>query len=392
MTAPIDSAWSNNVLSDGNLNQTTYGQGTSMPSTWSTTRLFWRTDEKKIYQNTGTEGSPTWTELGGGAELHTITTGGAVVNPAKQTGTTSLIIDNTDGTAGGINVIVDGSSIQYLTTGQNSTRILNPSSSLQISSSGTWNFGANTTTQYSGKPSGSPSDFSTCWGFDTNDSGTKLFMHGYYHYFGSRDRTRVWSLSTAFDPTTASQTEEHNFGRRYGMFYVNSTKILFGNDSGSTISLKNLGSADSFNTISSSSDFDTGLSNPRGVGLFDSGTLLACSPNSGYTKFWDLTTPYDLTTATNGRTYSDFGGNIKAMQFTTSGDLFATWASGTIRVYECSTNFDPSTATLQSTNSVGGGTNGGCIKRETIRRCLDGHVNSYTYDPPFTGTCNLQVS
>lgn len=63
MVAPIDSAWSNNVLSDSTLNQTTYGQGTSFPSTWSLTRLFWRTDEQKIYQNTGTEASPTWTSL-----------------------------------------------------------------------------------------------------------------------------------------------------------------------------------------------------------------------------------------------------------------------------------------------------------------------------------------
>ena len=65
MGAPIDSAWSNSVLSDGNLNQTTYGQGTSFPSTWSTARLFWRTDSKQIYQNTGTESSPVWTQLGG---------------------------------------------------------------------------------------------------------------------------------------------------------------------------------------------------------------------------------------------------------------------------------------------------------------------------------------
>jgi hypothetical protein len=60
MTAPIDSAWSNTVLSDGNLNQTTYGQGTSFPSTWSTSRLFWRTDLKQLYQNTGTEATPSW--------------------------------------------------------------------------------------------------------------------------------------------------------------------------------------------------------------------------------------------------------------------------------------------------------------------------------------------
>jgi hypothetical protein len=65
MGAPVDSAWNSNVLSDGNLNLTTYGQGTSFPSTWSTSRLFWKTDSKQIYQNIGTEGSPVWKQLGG---------------------------------------------------------------------------------------------------------------------------------------------------------------------------------------------------------------------------------------------------------------------------------------------------------------------------------------
>ena len=64
MAEPIDSDWSNTILSDGNLNKTTYGQGTSMPSNWSTSRLFWRTDEKIIYQNVGSSGSPIWKAVG----------------------------------------------------------------------------------------------------------------------------------------------------------------------------------------------------------------------------------------------------------------------------------------------------------------------------------------
>ena len=63
MGAPIDSDWSNSVLSDGNLNKTTYGQGSSFPSTWRTDRLFWHTTKQAMYQNTGTESSPTWTSL-----------------------------------------------------------------------------------------------------------------------------------------------------------------------------------------------------------------------------------------------------------------------------------------------------------------------------------------
>lgn len=65
MASPIDASWSNDILSDGNLNKTTYGQGTSFPSTWRTDRIFLRTDSKQMYLNTGTEASPVWTILGG---------------------------------------------------------------------------------------------------------------------------------------------------------------------------------------------------------------------------------------------------------------------------------------------------------------------------------------
>jgi microcystin-dependent protein len=42
------------------LDSTTYGQGTSFPSSWDITRLFWRSDLKRLYYNKGTSGSPLW--------------------------------------------------------------------------------------------------------------------------------------------------------------------------------------------------------------------------------------------------------------------------------------------------------------------------------------------
>ena len=80
MAEPLDSAWSSTVLSDGNLNATTYGQGTSFPSTWSTSRIFWRTDLNQIYQNTGTESSPSWTNMSGSP-----VTAGSGVQPVSTT-------------------------------------------------------------------------------------------------------------------------------------------------------------------------------------------------------------------------------------------------------------------------------------------------------------------
>jgi len=63
MPAGIDSNWSRTSGSDDVLNKTTYGQGTSFPSTWPTTRIFWRIDTNTLWKNTGTEGTPVWTEL-----------------------------------------------------------------------------------------------------------------------------------------------------------------------------------------------------------------------------------------------------------------------------------------------------------------------------------------
>ena len=60
MVAPITADWAGNVVSNTNLNATTYGQGTSFPSTYNVTRLFWRTDLGRMYYNKGTLGSPVW--------------------------------------------------------------------------------------------------------------------------------------------------------------------------------------------------------------------------------------------------------------------------------------------------------------------------------------------
>jgi hypothetical protein len=65
MAKPIDASWADDPVSDTNLNQTTYGQGTSFPSTWPTARLFWRTDLNLTYKNIGSEGTPSWQPSGG---------------------------------------------------------------------------------------------------------------------------------------------------------------------------------------------------------------------------------------------------------------------------------------------------------------------------------------
>jgi microcystin-dependent protein len=56
----LTGSWAGLVVSAGNLDGTTYGQGTSFPSSWDVSRLFWRSDLKRLYYNKGTSGSPLW--------------------------------------------------------------------------------------------------------------------------------------------------------------------------------------------------------------------------------------------------------------------------------------------------------------------------------------------
>lgn len=107
MAAPINASWADNDISDSNLNQTTYGQGTSFPATWPTTRIFWRTDTNVLYKNTGSEGTPTWSALTGNnlkTYLTLSTTIGDYSSPANAVATSEAL-----GTASFIEVFTTNS-------------------------------------------------------------------------------------------------------------------------------------------------------------------------------------------------------------------------------------------------------------------------------------------
>tara|TARA_R110000823_G_scaffold314509_1_gene443836 strand:+ start:1182 stop:2084 length:903 start_codon:yes stop_codon:yes gene_type:complete len=98
LTAPLTAGWSGLTVSGGNLDSTTYGQGTSFPSTWNTSRLFWRTDTHKLYKNTGSTASPSWTELTLAGES---ITSGTVAAARIDNLDTSKLTSGTLGTARG---------------------------------------------------------------------------------------------------------------------------------------------------------------------------------------------------------------------------------------------------------------------------------------------------
>lgn len=130
MASPVDASWNNNVLSDGNLNQTTYGQGTSFPSTWSTSRLFWRTDLKQLYQNTGTEGTPSWELL-----IQSASASSGLLFPHLTSGYTNASSISKTQTTGNFNYTDNGFSVS------NPANAFDGSSSTYATANSLWNGG-----------------------------------------------------------------------------------------------------------------------------------------------------------------------------------------------------------------------------------------------------------
>jgi len=98
MVSPIDADWSNDELSDTNLDSTTHGSGTTatrtgITSNWPANRPFFDTDEERWYSNTHVSAptSVTWTVIGGEAEGKKFSLDGTPVNRDQ------LIFDSTDG-------------------------------------------------------------------------------------------------------------------------------------------------------------------------------------------------------------------------------------------------------------------------------------------------------
>lgn len=66
---PVNTLIEDEAITDTLLNERSIGWGTSFPSSWYAGSFFIRTDESKLYQNTGTTGSPTWSMVIGGADV-----------------------------------------------------------------------------------------------------------------------------------------------------------------------------------------------------------------------------------------------------------------------------------------------------------------------------------
>ena len=362
MVDPNVGSWAGNIVTSGFLDSTTIGSGTSLPSTWDPQRLFFHTTEGNLYINTGTEGTPSWSTIGG-TEFKTISTQ-ETFNPKKQTGLTHLVFEKDGVSTGNVKLYIDSTlqdTFDSTATGQYN-KIINPTTSLQFVSGG----GAWTDTQYNGvwrQPSGGISDHH---GYDISPDGNYQVRVG--------DRSMICqSPNTAYDISSASGvgTDYHvgslNGKYAYSVTYGDSGNSIFVGISdqvykfnlpfayywtGSSISG---GLSQSYNVTNSSA---LGSGQVWAVQFNSDGTKMFTNLNSNPQNIYEhtLTTGWDLTTASySGNSYATGMSSSEMRAFAMSKDgvwIYTTdGAAGStlLHRHEMSTPFDITTATKDST-------------------------------------------
>ena len=393
MAEPIDSDWSSTVLSDTNLNKTTYGQGTSFPSTWRTDRIFWRTDENKIYQNTGTENSPTWTNLGGaGVAKKKFTTAGDTLTPETQTGLMEVMIDASSVTAGNITLTVDGTETVYGDGTASTTFWSEPTSSISIQARSE---GYKATTPSASNVTGQET-LTNATGITISADGNNMYVKGSgtnvyrrelsnpndinsptsttdsfnlgsgagrdiqissdgtkFYYITNGGSGSTWyiqerHMSTAYDITTLGSVQNtHTLDSTYP-YGLDIT------DNGINVTLTHSQDSSSINarvyhgTMSTAWDISTltmtsYYSVPqnkgfklRGVSMANDGSVYWYTDQYlNNTRRWEMSTPYDTSTGTQvglfDTNYTSLGNEFLVTALETSSDGTVTWIAGTTR-------------------------------------------------------------
>ena len=335
-----------------------------------------------------------WKDTSGSSEYSTLSGGGITFTPTKQTGITSVTVDNENGTAGQCVLTVDGSTNESISSGQIKTRIVNPTTSLSISTSHDFGIANKVDNGWANNI-----NFTTFRGMCFSDDGVHLFINGHLTWF----QTHHYTCSTPFDVTTC--TFQQGLGGSHGgswwgdrsMDYVSSTKLL--SFSGSTLTMRTLSTPNNITTASTHSSLATGLSSGRSCCLSTTGDKVCAAGYSGSViKVWEMSTPYDLSTASyDHQTSFSPSGIIIGMRWNDDGSIFAIWSNHTIKVYSCATNFDISSMTELSSVGYTGGYNyeHGFICPASVARVYSGTENSkmqnYSFDTGYAGTARVKV-
>jgi hypothetical protein len=352
-----------NVVTGNKLDTTAMWHGSTLPTSPTNevpaNGMFMDTDDGIIYENTGTLGSPTWTARTSAsstpAEFANATTGGATITPTAQTGNMILSVDNTKGTAGSVSINVDGTSENTVASGTITTRVLNPSTSVTVTTSTDGDVSA---ASYSGNvgdvSSQHPNSIHNCY---VMDNGSRLFTHD-----ENTDAIYQYTMSTAYDISTISyDSKSYDFtsqdgGMRGFWFKPDGLKVYIIGWGNRKVFQYTLSTAWDISTTSydgTSFSVITQTSFPYNVWFKADGLkMVVCGSASYYLYPYTLSTAWDVSTASydgNSKTYNPHAGSSPtAMRFSTDGFKLITYSNKKIRSHTLTTAFDLSTASYDS--------------------------------------------
>lgn len=335
---------------------------------------------------------------GGGAEFEQMTSA-TTWNPTTQTGLTKVTIDLTDVTTGQVDVNVDSTSIINSESGI-TTRLINPSSSLSIVSSDI-GYNVSNSTYDNSYSVYAQERYAHAVAFKTD--GTKMYVTGDYH-----NKVREYSLSTAWDITTASYANKYFQANTYthGIFWKpDGTKIYLPRATDDIVYEYSLSTAWNLSTLSQTNTLNVSSkdTNLGGTVLKSDGTeLYAIGSSSDSIHQYTLSTAWDISTASFTQSYdvSSHETSPSSVAFSSNGKKFFIVGSQHDKVYQYSlgTAWDISTASyddknfsvhaqMTSPNTVVFNANGDRM----YLTGYDGNVYQYDIDGSFSGTLRASV-
>jgi hypothetical protein len=298
-----------------------------------------------------------WKTASGGAETHNFTSA-ETLTPTTQTGVTKITVDS-DGISGGdLKVIIDGVTKETITTALFSNRIYNPSTSISLVSAngtGEWDI---SNSAYTSKSLDISPQGTNLIAMAFSSDGTKCYV------VVENDKVYQYNLTTAWDISTASYASKsytHSLANPKGIFFKSDgTEMYLAQFNGSITRRYPLSTAWDISTVGSQ---DQSLSTVLNQDLFISsdGTQLFVSDNAGDVYSYEMSTGWDLTTASSITNVNPSDINvITGLHFSSDGTImYATsWtANGEVKEYALSTAWDLSTLSFTrsySTSSVTG--------------------------------------
>jgi hypothetical protein len=272
------------------------------PTTAQDKAVFYQTDDFKTFDFTLS--STTWTERSsGGAETHNFTSS-STFTPQTQTGIIKVTLDSNDVTAGSNTIVVDGVIEETITTQTLTNRIFNPSTSLTINALDADLWQLNTlvlTADECSSITGSP------WQIVFKSDGTEFYVAqstGSTGVIYQCSLTTAWDLSTAQTGSATSITftgADYQYKDLDGIFLKPDGTHIY-TASGTYVRDYTMSTAYDITTATKTASLDTNATSAENSNhsLFmnDTGTKLFVGGNTQEdVNQWDLSTPWDITTA-----------------------------------------------------------------------------------------------